>query len=183
MQMQTMMAFGNIASTVLACSAPVGFVSNSTDCNDNNNAVKPGATEICNTIDDNCNTQIDEGVKLTFYADADNDGFGNIASTTLACSAPVGFVSNSADCNDNNNAVKPGATEICNTIDDNCDTQIDEGVKLTFYADADNDGFGNIASTTLACSAPVGFVSNNTDCNDNNNAVKPGATEVCKHHR
>jgi hypothetical protein len=73
--------------------------------------------------------------------------------------------------------------KFANTIDDNCNSQIDEGVKVTFYADVDNDGFGNIASTTLACSAPVGFVSNSSDCNDNNAASSQPAQEVCQWHR
>ncbi|MFY7970401.1 MAG: MopE-related protein, partial [Flavobacteriales bacterium] len=171
--------FGNLAVTTQACSAPVGYVSNSTDCNDNNNAVRPTATEVCNTIDDDCDALIDEGVQSTFYRDQDGDGFGNLAITTQACSAPVGYVSNSTDCNDNNNAVRPNATEVCNSIDDDCDTQIDEGVQTTFYRDQDGDGFGNLAITTQACSAPVGYVSNSTDCNDNNNAIRPNATEVC----
>ncbi|MEO6453622.1 MAG: Ig-like domain-containing protein, partial [Ginsengibacter sp.] len=121
-----------------------------------------------------------EGViKTTFYRDADGDGFGNAALTTQACSAPAGYVSNNTDCNDANAAVHPGATEVCNGIDDDCDGQIDEGViKTTFYRDADGDGFGNAALTTQACSVPAGYVSNNTDCNDANAAVHPGATEV-----
>jgi len=127
-----------------------GFTA-SVDCNDNNPAVHPGATEVCNGIDDNCDTQIDEGVKSTFYADSDNDTYGNPSVTTLACSAPTGFVSNNTDCNDGNTNIHPGATEVCNGIDDNCNTQTDEGVKTTFYADSDNDTYGNLSVTTLAC--------------------------------
>ncbi|HYV94461.1 MAG TPA: MopE-related protein, partial [Chitinophagales bacterium] len=171
--------YGNVNSTTLACSAPTGYVSNSTDCNDANAAIHPNATETCNGIDDNCNGQVDEGVKTTFYADADGDTYGNVNSTTLACSAPAGYVSNSTDCNDGNAAVHPNATETCNGIDDNCNGQVDEGVKTTFYADADGDTYGNVSSTTLACSAPSGYVSNSTDCNDANAAVHPNATEVC----
>ncbi len=172
--------FGNSAITILACTAPAGYVSNSSDCNDNNANIKPGATEICNGIDDNCNGTIDEGFSpTTFYRDQDNDGFGNISITIISCSAPAGYVSNSNDCNDNNFNIKPGATETCNGLDDDCDGQIDEGVKSTFYRDLDGDGFGNINLTTLACTAPAGYVSNSTDCNDNNSGIRPGATELC----
>src|SRR6185295_5907948 len=157
--------YGNVNSTTMACSAPTGYVSNSTDCNDANAAIHPNATETCNGIDDNCNGQVDEGVKTTFNADADGDTYGNVNSTTLACSAPTGYVSNSTDCNDANAAIHPNATETCNGIDDNCNGQVDEGVKTTFYADADGDTYGNVSSTTLACSAPSGYVSNSTDCN------------------
>jgi hypothetical protein len=75
----------------------------------------------------------------TYYADADADGFGNAASTIVACGAPAGYVSNSTDCDDNSNAINPAATEICNTADDDCDGQINEGVGNTYYADTDGD--------------------------------------------
>jgi hypothetical protein len=58
----------------------------------------------------------------TFYYDGDNDGYGLSTESALACTAPTGFVNLNGDCNDANNAVHPGATEICNNgIDDNCD--------------------------------------------------------------
>lgn len=119
------------------------------------------------------------GNNTTFYRDADGDGFGNAGVITLACVPPPGYVVNSMDCDDNNSSVYPGANEICNGIDDDCDGLIDEGVQGTFYRDADGDGYGNASVSTQACSAPSGYVSNNTDCNDNNSSVYPGATEVC----
>ncbi|MFN4884976.1 MAG: gliding motility-associated C-terminal domain-containing protein, partial [Bacteroidota bacterium] len=176
--------FGDAGSTTLACTAPEGYVTDNTDCDDASATVYPGATEICNTIDDNCNGQIDEGVLLTFYADADGDGFGDAGSTTLACTAPEGYVTDNTDCDDASATVYPGATEVCNGIDDNCNGQIDEGVLLTFYADADGDGFGDAGSTTLACTAPEGYVTDNTDCddtdalNDSNSAPFAANTEI-----
>ena len=171
--------YGNSAATTQACTAPAGYVANSTDCNDADAAVHPGATEVCNGVDDNCDGSIDEGVTTTFYQDADGDGYGNLAMTTQACTAPAGYVANSTDCNDADAAVHPGATEVCNGVDDNCDGSIDEGVTTTFYQDADGDGYGNLAMTTQACTAPAGYVANSTDCNDADAAVHPGATEVC----
>ncbi len=75
-----------------------------TDCNDNNAAINPGATEICNGVDDNCNGSTDEGVQSIFYQDADGDTYGNALITIEACSAPSGYVSDSTDCNDNNSS-------------------------------------------------------------------------------
>jgi hypothetical protein len=171
--------YGNASSSVQGCTASVGYVSNSTDCNDNNAAVNSAATEICNSIDDDCDTQINEGLTFTnYYADADGDGFG-AGTATNACAQPVGYVSNSTDCNANNAAVNPAATEVCNGIDDDCNTQIDEGLTFTnYYADVDGDGYG-AGTATNACAQPVGYVSNSTDCNDANAAVNPGATEIC----
>ncbi len=120
----------NIVSPVNSCSAIVGKVTNNSDCNDANFAIKPGATEICNGIDDNCNASIDEGlIFANYYTDGDADSYGSsIASPVNSCSPIAGKVTNNTDCNDANFAIKPGATEICNGIDDNCNASIDEGV-------------------------------------------------------
>src|SRR5207247_10956188 len=141
----------------MARSAPVGYVSNSTDCDDTNPAINPGATEVCNGVDDNCDGQIDEGVQSTFYADADNDTYGNAAVTTLACSAPAGYVSDNTDCNDNDASVH---------------------ALQSFYVDGDNDTYGS-TNTALLCAVtpPAGYSNNNTDCNDANANINPGATE------
>ncbi|MEJ7681705.1 MAG: putative metal-binding motif-containing protein [Segetibacter sp.] len=171
--------YGNSRSSTQSCSAPAGYVSDHTDCDDNNAAFHPGATEVCNGIDDDCDGQIDEGVKTTYYRDADGDGYSNNSSSTQSCSAPAGYVSDNTDCDDSKATVHPGATEVCNGIDDDCDGQIDEGVKTTYYRDADGDGFGNSRSSTQSCSAPAGYVSDNTDCDDSKATVHPGATEVC----
>jgi len=175
--------YGNAASTIMSCTgAPAGYVSNTLDCNDAFAFIYPGAPELCNTMDDDCDGSVDEGLPFnTYYADADGDGFGNAAVTTTYCTAPAGYVANNTDCNDANAAIKPGATEVCNTMDDDCDGSIDEGLPLiTYYADADGDTYGNNAATVATCgAAPAGYVSNNLDCNDANAAIKPGAVELC----
>jgi outer membrane protein assembly factor BamB len=139
----------------------------------------PGAApaEVCNGIDDNCNGQIDEGVGSTWYTDADGDGYGT-GTGVQACTQPPNTSTQGGDCNDSNSAINPSATETCNGVDDNCNGQIDEGVTTTFYQDNDGDGYGN-SSMAQSCSAPPGYVAQGGDCNDANNAVNPGATEVC----
>ena len=177
-------SFGNSgASPVSSCAAVAGSVTNNTDCNDGNAAIKPGAIEVCNGIDDNCNGSTDEGLTLiTYYADADGDTYGNIAISTSTCSgAPFGYVLNNTDCNDGNAAINPGATEICNGIDDDCAGGIDNGlIFTTYYADADVDTYGSAILSTSTCNgAPLGYVTNNLDCNDANANIKPGAIEIC----
>jgi hypothetical protein len=72
-----------------------------------------------------------------WYEDADEDGYGNAAVMLTQCETPAGFVLDGADCNDTNPNIHPLATELCNGIDDNCDTQSDEGL-----GDTDGDGWG-----------------------------------------
>jgi len=160
--------YGNAAVTTQACSAPAGNVANSSDCNDLNLSVHPGATEVCDGIDNDCGGQIDEGVGITFYRDADNDGYGDAQNSTQSCSAPAGYVTNSGDCDDARANVNPGATEVCDGLDNDCDGQVDEGVTITFYRDADGDDFGNPNVSTTACAStpPSDYVGNNSDCDD-----------------
>ncbi|WP_225414668.1 RCC1 domain-containing protein [Stigmatella hybrida] len=146
------------------------YVEQGLDCDDFDFTLNPGATEVCDGLDNNCNGQVDDGASGgTWYRDADNDGYGNPAASTQACAKPSGYVSNSGDCNDALASVKPGATEVCNTVDDNCNGSIDEGLPVsTWYRDADGDGRGNPSVSTQACAAPAGYVSTSDDCNDNN---------------
>jgi hypothetical protein len=156
---------------------PAGFVERAGDCNDADGTINPGAAEVCDTRDNDCDTQVDEGTQTTFYRDADTDTYGG-PNTQLACSAPAGFVAQGNDCNDDDVAVNPGAAEVCDTRDNNCNTQVDEGVETTFYRDIDGDTYGG-TTTQLACTVPGGFVERNNDCNDEVATINPGATEVC----
>jgi len=128
--------------------------------------------------------------KRPFYGDKDGDGFGLISDKIDSCKAPAGYVADSTDCNDDLASINPNAGEVCDDIDNNCNAQIDEGVKTTFYLDADFDAFG-AGSPVVACSAPVelifvngqlrnrNYVTNNRDCADSDSLRNPGATEVC----
>lgn len=170
--------YGNSNIPTTSCSQPTGFVINSTDCNDSNVSINPGATEICNFIDDDCDGLKDEGVTTTFYQDADTDGFGTSTSSVQRCNQPTGYVTNGNDCNDANASVNLGATEICNSIDDDCDGLTDEGVTTTFYLDTDTDGFGNPDATISICNQPSGYVTNGNDCDDSNSNVNLDAHEI-----
>lgn len=127
---------------------------------------KPVA-ESCNSRDDDCDGMIDEGALTTYYADSDSDLYGDSGDTTTGCSAPSGYVADATDCDDTSASVKPGATETCNSTDDDCDSSIDEGVTTTYYADADGDGHGDSSDTVDVCgSAPMGYVADGDDCDD-----------------
>ncbi len=66
----------------------------------------------------------------SYYADADSDGYGNKMDSVVTCTVPAGYVANFSDCNDADSNVHPGATEICNGVDDNCNGQIDENPSI-----------------------------------------------------
>ena len=95
------------------------------DCNDDDDSIHPGAIEICNGIDDNCNSDVDEGLSMTWYIDSDMDGFGDSSVSKDTCAMPAGFVANMSDCDDTDPNIHPNAVEICDGIDNNCDTEID----------------------------------------------------------
>ena len=148
--------FGDVSIDSIACDLPIGYVLDSTDCDDSNELIFPTATDICNSIDDNCNGLIDEdAIFVQYFLDSDADGYGDLSIDSMSCTIVSGYVENDLDCNDLNAEIKPDAIEMCNAIDDNCNFDIDEGLTVyTFYIDADGDGFGNsvISCRTLCVS-------------------------------
>jgi len=155
-----------------------GF-SSQEDCDDNDDTVSPGAPELCDGKDNNCNDIVDD-VLNTYYVDGDSDGYGDPAFPVdlIACTTPVGHSDNSDDCNDLCAECFPGNPEVCDEKDNNCDDQVDEGVTNTYYLDSDADGYGEPNNTTQACSMPNGYVDDNADCDDNDFNVNPSAIEI-----
>jgi hypothetical protein len=171
--------FGAGAATNSCVDLGAGYVTNNTDCNNANALINPNATEICNSIDDNCNGQIDEGITFTtYYQDFDNDGFGTGTAVTSCTNPGAGWVTNNTDCDDTNSNTNPSATELCNTIDDNCDGQTDEGVQTVYFIDNDGDTYGNPSVSILACTQPIGYTPDDTDCNDTDANINPGAEDI-----
>jgi predicted outer membrane repeat protein len=174
------------AVEVLACSQPDGTVLDGTDCDDTDVLVRPGGTEVCGGGDEDCDGQQDEAGALgsdIYYADTDDDGWGDPNAILLACAGQAGFVGQAGDCDDGDGSVNPDATEVCGGGDEDCDGLVDDAdsnVSGTspFHLDADGDGFGGSVQVQ-ACAAPPGFVADSTDCNDGVAAISPAGTEVC----
>ncbi len=177
--------YGDAAASTVACDAPSGYVADASDCDDSDGAVNPASTELCDGVDNDCDGSVDEddaADAATWYADADSDGYGDAAASTVACHPPSGYLADTTDCDDGDAAVHPAASELCNGMDDDCDGAVDEDSATdaaTWYADADGDGYGDAASSTAACSQPSGHVADATDCDDGEAAIHPAATEVC----
>ncbi|MCA9552247.1 MAG: putative metal-binding motif-containing protein [Myxococcales bacterium] len=155
---------GNLTNVTLTRCSPIvdadgDGVTNVTDCNDLDASTFPGAPELCDGRDNDCDASIDEG----FFTDADGDGFGVPGTPNCAMA-----VSTSGDCDDTLAAVNPAATEVCGDGRDNdCDGATDDfGPDPLWYRDADGDGFGDAATTSRACAQPAGFVANAADCDD-----------------
>ncbi len=207
------------------------------DCDDSDPEIHPEATELCDEVDNDCDDEIDEDDAAdagTWYLDSDADGYGNELEAVTQCTAPSGYVEESAEgfdcddddaafhpgadesdcsdpddyncdgsvayedadgdgwaaceeCDDADDAVNPDAIEVCDEIDNDCDTLIDDeddGLDIStatdWYLDADEDGFGSEEESLLQCAAPSGYVAASAegfDCDDEDSAFHPGADE------
>jgi hypothetical protein len=175
-------AYGVSGFSQCLCAADGLFAATqSGDCNDTNPQVNPGMTELCNGVDDNCNSQTDEGLTATYYTDGDSDGFGvNVSGVVLCGPDATHKVTIGGDCDDTKSGINPGAPETCNSIDDNCNSLTDDGLPTTaYYVDGDNDGYGAGAGVVQCGPMNNHTVTTTGDCNDASIAINPGKVEVC----
>jgi large repetitive protein len=154
------------------------------DCDDADPTVAEGVPEVCDGLDQDCDGVADDGLPLLIgYADADGDGFGDTDVPIAACALPDGFVAAYGDCDDAAAAVHPDAVEACNDLDDDCNGFADDDDPLgadgakTWFVDLDGDGTG-AGDALVLCDAPADGVTEGADCDDDDPARFPGATET-----
>ena len=148
---------GPAAATTCALGDGVSAVTG--DCNDADPATFPGATEVCNGLDDDCDDAADDGVEpATWYFDGDADGYGTPDTTNVGCTAPDGYVDNAEDCHDADRAINPDTL---------------------WYPDADGDDYGDMNLPSASCDQPVGSIRDGTDCDDTRADISPVGLEVC----
>ena len=163
------------------------------DCNDKDGTISPDGLEVCDGADNDCDGLKDDGddsldvsTTTTAYQDADSDGYGDADFALQRCATPPGYAPLSGDCDEANPAVNPGATEICDGLDNDCDTladdaddSLDSSTASTFYADDDGDTFGDATDALLACEQPAGAVADSQDCDDTDAEINPDGVEIC----
>lgn len=170
--------FGDESAFIESCEVANRYVANGNDCDDTNETVYPGAPELCDGIDNDCNNDVDDNLGSTWFVDSDLDGYGDPDQPFEGCLPGPGYSDNDLDCDDTQNSINPGAEELCDTIDNNCDGTIDEAVTFTYYLDADGDGFGDPNNVIEACSEPIGYTQDNTDCDDEDATMNPDAVDL-----
>lgn len=150
-------------------------------------------------VDEDCDDSIETGRTcfagcLLFYADADGDGHGDAEVTVMACVTPPGYSSTATDCDDTQaghwadcgfcvDADGDDHGDSCDLGED-CDDTIFTGSSCdtgcsTYFADRDDDDYGDAAVSVIACELPVGHALLVDDCDDNAPEVYPGAVELC----
>jgi hypothetical protein len=179
--------YGSMAFPAIRdCAKPAFFTDNNTDCNDYNEKIHPGAPELCNMKDDNCNGMVDEGLKIEpYYEDKDGDGVGAGANFIMTCGVGKGYGAGNNDCNDSNAEIYPGAAELCNFRDDNCNGVVDEGARTycgTGWCRRAAEGCGQSVVCTVGKPRAEQCNAFDDDCDgviDNGTNLCPGG-KVCK---
>ncbi len=123
------------------------------DCDDADPAAYPGAIEVCDGVDRDCNGTIDDAL------DVDGDGLG-------PCDG---------DCDETRATVRAGVIDHCDGLDTDCDGVLDP-------SEADGDGDGHIPCAPLL-GEPGPAVLGGGDCDDAADDTYPGAPELCDGER
>jgi hypothetical protein len=131
--------FGRDTFSMLGCDTgpPMAYAAVAGDCDDYRKTTYPGAPELCNMRDDDCDLEIDEdALPVELWPDADGDGYYDartekVGEPKIGCAGLKGWAAYPGDCKPEDPAVHAEAEEVCNNIDDDCDGDVDERVRPT----------------------------------------------------
>ncbi|MCB9742856.1 MAG: FG-GAP repeat protein [Alphaproteobacteria bacterium] len=179
--------YGVEGDTTEGCHVGDGWALQAGDCDDSDENISPGAAELCDEegVDEDCDGDVNEPDAedaTAYYPDEDADGYGDQELEQRSCEVINGYVTEGGDCDDTDPFINPRELEVCDELDNNCDGEIDEpgaAGEGSWFADADGDNYGDPSVSEMGCVAPEGMVGNDRDCDDNDAAVNPSATEVC----
>lgn len=166
--------FGTSSETRTACEPPEGFVAESGDCDDSDPQINPSTSEDCTETDRNCDGSTTPGDGSCSCTDGE----------TRECGTDKGVCEiGQAECSGGSwgscQGEVTGGDEVCDGKDNDCDGDVDEGVKTTYYYDGDGDGYGVASNIQEACDPPSNYVAQSGDCNDSDPSINPMATEDC----
>lgn len=138
---------GAESSKMLSCTPVPDRILQGGDCDDLKPQVNPAAMETCNSVDDDCDGVVDDGfTPVLLVTDADGDGFGSTSGMSMIGCPPVpNFATTFDDCNDTDATIHPGAAEVANGRDDNCNSKVDD-----LGAGPSNPGTAGSSSTPMS---------------------------------
>jgi len=163
------------------CNDDDGTLQCGDDCDDREKSTHPGVSEVCDRGDNDCDGAIDEGATMMGFADVDGDLRGDPAAAMEACPGQPHFSALDTDCDDGALDRFTGHPEVCDNVDNDCDGLVDENTRqVSWYTDADNDGFGDPqGDVVIGCEPPAGYAFLPLDCDDSAAGVNPAAVEAC----
>jgi hypothetical protein len=140
------------------------------------------SSDLCDGRDEDCTGVADDDpVTRDAFEDLDADGFGGAATTYCTAERPPELLPTTGDCDDEDAGVFPGALEVCDGVDQDCDGVADDGLpRVTVYGDGDLDGAGDPSDPLDWCPIPPpGYVGTADDCDDDDPRRAPGNEEIC----